>query len=124
MSISKLRLNLLRLAPVFAFSGYGIWAATVNYYAGSNNFIMAGIIQGTYAFLSTLLLKLSVLKIHAIFKSKNRVKLMTYLVSFILMLSIPITIHLNSGTQEIFYSILPGVIIGSLYLFMIVRFEL
>ena len=123
MSTAKIRTFILKLAPVWAFLAYGFWAGAVNYWAQAPHFVKAGLIQGTYAFITTLLLRLSVLAIYKKFRHTDNAIIYTYLTSFVLLISIPVLIHMTFGTQEIFYAVLPGAIIGSIYLFIIVKFE-
>lgn len=123
MSKSQLRNILLKYAPVFSFIVYGSWAAWVNYQTQSQKFISAGMIQGTYAFISTLLLEVSALKIFSILKFKYYAKLMTYIICMILMIGLPILLHFINHTEKIFYSILPGAVIGSVYLYLLLRYN-
>jgi hypothetical protein len=115
---------LLKLAPVFAFVGYGSWATWVNFTAGADNYLASGCIQGSYAFVSTLGLKITTFFIFGAVKNSAYAKLITYTISLTLMVTIPVFLHLINGTQKIFYSILPGSIIGSFYLFIIVWYEI
>ena len=123
MSKSQLRNTALKYAPVFAFLAYGSWATWVNYHAQAPNFMSAGLIQGSYAFISTLLLKIMALNIFNTLKRKQYAKTITYFLCLSLMIGIPFVIHYINHTQEIFYSILPGAIIGSVYLFLLLRYS-
>jgi predicted neutral ceramidase superfamily lipid hydrolase len=111
--------RILKLAPLFAFLGYGGWALWVNYYAGAENYFKSSIVQGSYAFISTLLTRLVVLKI----QKTTHNKLLTFVYCFGLMALIPSSIHYFIHTKEILYSILPGLIIGSFYIVLILKFE-
>lgn len=123
MSKPQLRNTALKYAPVFAFLAYGSWATWVNCQSQAQNFISAGVVQGCYAFVSTLLLEISALKIFRLFKSRSHAKLITYVLCLALMVALPILIHFLNHTHEIFYSILPGAIIGSVYLFLLLRYN-
>lgn len=124
MSIQKTRTFLLKLAPIFAFLVYGTWAALVNYWDSSEQFIKAGLIQGSYAFTTTLLLKISVMNIYKKFYATDYAMIYTYVVSFTLLVTIPVMIHYFFDTKAIFYAILPGTIIGSVYLMLILKYEI
>jgi hypothetical protein len=123
VSKSQLRNSALKYAPVFAFLAYGSWATWVNYQSQAHDFISAGIIQGSYAFISTLLLEKSALKIFRLVKSKKHAKFITYLACITLMIGLPALIHYFNHTEEIFYSVLPGAIIGSVYLYLLLRYN-
>ncbi len=124
MSIQKIRTFILKLAPILAFLVYGSWAGLVNYWDSSEQFIKAGLIQGSYAFTTTLLLKISVMNIYRKFNDTDFAMMYTYVVSFILLITIPVTIHYIFDTKAIFYAILPGTIIGSIYLMLILKYEI
>jgi hypothetical protein len=121
--LQKIKITLLKFAPLLAFLVYGTWATFVNYWAHADNFILSGIAQGSYAFATTYLLKLSVLKIYQKLQQTRLALLYTFASSFILLVSIPTLIHLLANTKEIFYSILPGAIIGGVYLMLILKYE-
>ena len=123
MSSSSIKTRLLKFAPLFAFLGYGSWASAVNYWSQSSNFFISGLIQAIYALIATLILRLTVLKLHQQFRSSNKATCYTFLISFILLVSIPATIHYIFATKEILYSILPGAIIGGIYLILILKYE-
>ena len=124
MSPQKYKSKILKFAPVFAFLGYGSWASEVNYWSQSHSFLVSGVIQGLYAFTVTLILRLTVLKIHQQFQSPIKALFYTFIISFILMVSIPAIFHYIFATKEIFYSILPGAIIGGIYLILILKYEI
>ena len=123
MSLQKIKITLLKFAPLLAFLVYGTWATFVNYWANADNFILSGIIQGSYAFATTYLLKLSVLMIYKKLHQSRLAQIYTFTASFVLLVSVPILIHLLANTKEIFYSILPGAIIGGIYLMLILKYE-
>lgn len=131
---------LIRFSPVIAFLGYGSWATYVNYEPDSDFFILSGIIQGVYAFVSTLFLKWAILLIFHQFNryqenhhydthsQKNdqsivkwRAQICTYIISLVLLIFIPVGIHLLSGTVHVVAAIAPGVLIGSVYVALILR---
>lgn len=123
MSSQKINAQILSLAPLWALLGYGIWSAAINYYHHADNYLLSGLVQGSYAFITTLVLRFFVLKLYTSLRYNVYAKLVTYGFSFILMVIIPATIHYIIGTKEIFYSILPGAIMGAIYLLIILKYE-
>jgi hypothetical protein len=123
MSSQKFKTHILKLAPLWALLGYGTWSAVINYYYHADNFLLSGLAQGSYAFITTLILRLTVLRLYKSLHKNLHAKLFTYALSFALMVIIPFVIHFLIDTQEIFYSILPGAIMGGIYLYMILKFE-
>ena len=121
MSKSQLSNTALKYAPIFAFLAYGGWSTWVNHQSQAQNFISSGLIQGSYAFISTLLLEISALKIFSFFKPRQHAKFITYVLCFLLMIGLPVLLHGLNHTHEIFYSILPGAIIGSVYLYLLLK---
>lgn len=96
--------------------GYGLWAIFANFEHGAHAWAMAGAVQAIYAFVATM----SVSKVaHWIFlKYECGIKGVTmgFLASFVVMLSIPLAVHNFAGTPDVLETILPGLIIGSIYL--------
>jgi hypothetical protein len=104
------------LAALAAALGYGCWAGYANYEHGQSAWVMAAGVQGAYAFLSTLSISHVA---HRTFLRHNRgIRgiLVGFGMSFALMLAIPIVVHHLAGTPDIWQTILPGLIWGSIYL--------
>ena len=104
------------LSALAAGIGYGAWAIFANYEHGTNAWAMAGTVQALYAFASTLLI--THVAQWAFLKCKGgRTGIAAGLtVSFIIMLATPLAIHKIAGTPNIWQTILPGLIWGSIYL--------
>lgn len=96
--------------------GYGGWAVYANSDHSMNMAISAGVIQGTYAFLSTILITIVAQKAYEKTKCGMRGICVGFLISFIVMLAIPLSIHNYFGTPNIWQTITPGLIWGSIYL--------
>ena len=124
MPKNNLKSQLLKFAPVFAFLGYGSWALLVNYMAESDKFITSGLIQGGFAFIATFFVRIFSIKLHQLFIDFKYTKLMTFLVVLTVMTLIPTILHLVNGTEKIFYSVLPGMIMGGIYQIIILKIEI
>lgn len=104
------------LSASAAAIGYGGWAVFANSDHGLHIAISAGVIQGTYAFLTTLLITIVAQKIYQKTKCGIRGVLTGFFVSFLVMLAIPLGVHNYFGTPNIWQTITPGLIWGSIYL--------
>lgn len=105
------------LTAVIAGLGYGGWAFFANMGHGIHAGIMAGLVQGIYAFFSTL--SVTYIAHWAFHKYDCGIRgiLAGFFSSFLLMLLIPTIVHNLIMTPNILKTILPGLIWGSLYLF-------
>ena len=95
---------------------YGGWAIFANFEHGRSAWLMAGIIQGIYAFGSTLAITVVAYWAYIRIGSGIQGILCSFGLSFLVMLSIPVSIHTVAGTPDILQTILPGLIWGSGYL--------
>lgn len=77
---------------------------------------MAAGVQGAYAFLSTLSITHVARRTFLRHNRGIRGVLIGYGMSFVLMLAIPLVVHNLAGTPDIWQTILPGLIWGSIYL--------
>jgi hypothetical protein len=104
------------LTAVAAGLGYGGWAVYANYEHGMHAWAMAGGIQAVYAFFSTYCI--THVARWAFVKYDCGVKgiLAGFAMSFIIMLAIPLSVHNFFATPDIWQTILPGLIWGSIYL--------
>ena len=104
------------LTAIAAALGYGGWAVFVNFEHGMHSWLMAGIVQGAYAFVSTL--SITHIARWVFLKCKCAFKGITtgFIVSFIVMVAIPLVVHHFAGTPDVWQTILPGLIWGSIYL--------
>jgi hypothetical protein len=115
MTKNKTQLSAL-LAATAAAIIYGGWAIYANFEHGAHAWGMAGIVQATYAFVSTLTITHIA---HWVFLKSNgglRGVITGFIASFIVMAAIPVTIHNIAATPDILQTILPGLIWGSGYL--------
>ena len=104
------------LTAIAAAIGYGGWAVYANSDHGVHAFIIAGLVQATYAFFSTFFITHVAQRTFVKYDCGVRGVLAGFGASFVVMLAIPITVHNIMGTPEILHTILPGLIWGSIYL--------
>ena len=104
------------LAALAAALGYGGWAVYVNYAHGMQAWAMAGALQGAYAFASTLSITHIARWVFFRYGCAYRGITAGFVASFIVMLAIPMMVHTVAGTPELWHTILPGLIWGSVYL--------
>lgn len=104
------------MTALFAAVGYGLWAVFANFEYGAHAWAMAGGVQAVYAFCATL----SVTKVaqYIFLKCKCGVRgiCLGFVASFIVMLAIPFGVHSVAGTPDLWETILPGLVLGSVYL--------
>jgi hypothetical protein len=104
------------LAPWLAAAVYGAWAGFSNWSAPSASaWIIAAIVQGTFAFVSTLLLTKMVVFLLQ-WKTSTLAWWQVYLLCSAVLLFVPSFLHFIAGTPHIIHSILPGAVIGHVYL--------
>jgi hypothetical protein len=96
--------------------GYGGWAIYANYEHGIHAWMMAGAVQAIYAFISTLSITHIARKVFIKYDCGVRGVMAGFIASFIVMLAIPLLVHSFFGTPNIWQTILPGLIWGSIYL--------
>lgn len=95
---------------------YGGWAVYANFEYSSRTWEMAGIVQGVYAFFSTLSITHVARAVHIKYGSNVRSLVAGFVMSFTIMLCIPLAIHHIVGTRDIWQTILPGLVWGNMYL--------
>ena len=100
---------------VLAALGYGGWAFFANFDTSASAAWRASILQGCYAFGSTLLLNTAVRTISRKLGGGPRGKTIAYICGLIIIVSIPLAIHSVAQTPNILLTIAPGVIWGSIY---------
>jgi hypothetical protein len=86
--------------------------------------LRAGVGQGVYAFVSTWLVTATAQQLLARLGYHPRGLLLSFLITFGLMLSIPLLLHTLLQTVDIWEAILPGLIWGSGYIVLILRLDL
>jgi len=104
------------LTALAAAIGYGGWAVFANFEHGMHAWMMAGVIQGAYAFVSTL--SITHIARWVFLKCNCAIKgiITGFIASFIVMLALPLGVHSIAGTPDLWQTILPGLIWGSIYL--------
>ncbi|MGH1376828.1 MAG: hypothetical protein ACRBCK_10835 [Alphaproteobacteria bacterium] len=96
--------------------GYGSWAVFANFEHGTHAWLMAGIVQAVYAFISTLSITHVARWTFIRYKCGIKGIITGFGMSFVVMLAIPLSVHNFFGTPDIWQTILPGLIWGSIYL--------
>ncbi|MDO6763226.1 hypothetical protein [Agarivorans sp. 1_MG-2023] len=95
---------------------YGAWAAFVNSEHGNAVALKAGLVQGSYAFVSTWLISFIAKWMLLRWGFSQTVRWSAMSVSWLVMLAIPVVLHTWQKTPDLVEAILPGLAIGSLYL--------
>ncbi len=103
------------MAPLLAALVFGGWAAFVNREYGPIVTLRSGMGQATYALFSTWIVSRTVVNVFSFAGRGVQGVLCSFVVSFLLMISIPLAIHYALATPEIFNAILPGIVWGSGY---------
>lgn len=115
---SPLRALLKWVAPIAAFLVYGGWSFWINR-SNANGAAIAGILQGSYAVLSTVALRLGVEALDRQLAQRQFGKSATWGISVVVLMLLPASLHWIAGTVEILLSILPGLVVGSGYVALI-----
>ncbi len=95
---------------------YGAWAVYANFEHGQHAWVVAGVVQAIYAFISTLTVTIAA---SWMYKKCGRGWCGVFIgfsFSFLIMLAIPVMVHNFASTPDILETILPGLIWGSGYL--------
>jgi len=108
--------RLLGFAPLLAALVFGSWAAFVNSEYGLYVAMRSGIGQGTYALFSTWIVSRTAGAVFSFTGNGAQSVLLSFVASFLVMVSIPLTIHHALGTPEVLDAILPGILWGSGYI--------
>lgn len=96
---------------IAAFFIYGAWA----YGANNVGAVKSAMAQGSMSFANTLVLALYLEVVHRI--ASGLKQLIAYVFAlFLSVVGIQVLIHYTVGTQNIFLTILPGMIIGTIYI--------
>ena len=106
----------LDFAPLLAALVFGGWAAFVNREYGPVVTIRSGMGQAVYALFSTWIVSRTAVRTFSIAGRGAQGVFWGFVVSFMVMISIPLTIHYALATPEIFNAILPGIVWGSGYI--------
>ena len=103
------------LCSVAALIGYGGWAVFANYGFSVTAAWRAGCVQGIYASTSTLLLALAIRNIYFFMGSGHRGKLIAFAAGIVIIISLPTLLNTVAQTPHVIKTILPGALIGSVY---------
>lgn len=101
---------------LLAAIGYGCWAGWVNSEYGYHIALKTGLIQGSYAFISTAIVTFIAQTVLNHFNASRKSRWLALFTSWSVMLAIPITLHTWQHTPDLLQAIVPGAIIGTLYL--------
>jgi hypothetical protein len=112
--LSKIRKKVFAPLPsaIIAALGYGSWTYWVQQSPQSLTAFSAAIIQAGFAFTSTLLLGSLALYCVKHLKSSQ----LSFFVCSLMLCTIPSLLHVVNQTEHILFAILPGLLIGHLYL--------
>lgn len=116
-----------RLAPWIAGLAYGGWSAFSNWEHGMQAALLAFLVQGAFAFTSTYILGRMVATTAAKcanIQSSALQLLSVFMVGSTFLWATPTILHLIAGTPNILMAMLPGLIVGHIYLFVITRNQL
>ena len=116
------------LSPVAALLFYGNWSAWLNLSESNPAWLMSGVSHGLYAFLFTLVFRGMTRKIFLrLYQAGSHYKnsqYMTFVVMSLVIMLVPVINQSLAGNVKIGMTILPGVIMGHVYLLMVLNFEL
>ncbi|MFT5421718.1 MAG: hypothetical protein ACI9D5_002476 [Candidatus Endobugula sp.] len=101
--------------PIAGFLFYGAWAGFINYAHGWESAITAGLTQGSYSFLITLVLAMVVEWLFVRLKGAPLRSFWVFLAGFLLLSSSSISANLLTGTAEILWTVLPGLTVSLVY---------
>lgn len=106
----------VRYAPILAALVFGSWAAYVNSEYGTLVLVRTGLGQGIYALFSTWIVMRTVTGVMTRMAGSPLRIFASFVAGFIVMVSIPLTIHSVLGTPEILLAIAPGVLWGCFFI--------
>ncbi len=107
-------------APIIAALVYGSWAGFSNWQYELSKVFMAALVQGSFAFAATWLLTSTVTWLMARHSETPRPILVFFQCAFLLLI-IPAGLHFLAGTPNIIQSMLPGFVIGNIYLAFLIK---
>jgi hypothetical protein len=100
---------------------YGSWAAGTNFNFGVGVATKAFLIQGCFAFISTLISGNMALYLLGIYKPLQYQRLWAFLTSMLLLFMIPFLAHTAISTPNKWWAMAPGMVIGNLYVWLLIR---
>jgi len=104
------------ISAILAMLFYGTWAAFSNFDYGYSSSKNAFVIQGSFAFFSTLLSGHLALYLIQKLKGMPQHLLLSYLIIVILLFTVPFILHSIFLTPNKLMSMAPGMIMGSAYI--------
>lgn len=111
------------VAAVLAMLVYGGWAAAVNAEHGLTIALRSGLGQGMYAFVATFVTGFLAIKTFQYFNHKKIGFILGFVFSFIIMISIPYTVHTWLETPNKWEAMSLGLVWGTLYLIWLLWME-
>lgn len=110
------------LAALAALLGYGGWSAWLNLHAGNPSWWLPGITQGSYAAVQTLAIHgLVTISYHWLRQRLRHPFGWTLLGVGLASVLLPLAIQLAVGNRRTVASILPGAVIGHVYIYALLR---
>ena len=95
---------------------YGGWAVFANFEHGQIAWLKAGLVQGVYAFVSTLTVTTVAYWMYLKTGCGRKGIGFGLALSYLIMLLIPFSVHSVAATPDRIETVLPGLIIGAVYL--------
>jgi hypothetical protein len=105
----------LWVPPITGFLFYGAWASFINTAHGWENALAAGLTQGSYSFLITLVLAIVVEWLFVRLAGTSLRSFWVFLAGFLLLSSSSVSANLLTGTPEILWTVLPGLTVSLVY---------
>ena len=109
------------LAPLLAFVFYGGWAYWVHRHLDSEQSLRAGVAQGSYAVLSTIVLRHIVLALQRHLAGRRFGHIGAFALSVAMIVLMPFTLHFILGNARTWLAIAPGVLAGTIYIAIILH---
>ncbi|MGI9286647.1 MAG: hypothetical protein ACR2P1_14775 [Pseudomonadales bacterium] len=106
------------VSGLFGFLAYGGWAFYANYAHGVDAATKAAFTQGSYSFTVTLVMTLLMESLFRLLSNPALSFCTTFFVTCTILYSSSWGINVLAGTPEILMTILPGIIIGTVYTFV------
>lgn len=101
--------------PVAGFLFYGAWALWVNSPYGWEHSVIAGLTQGSYSFTITLVLAIVIELLFVRLTGVPLRSVWVFLIGAVLLVCTSVGINVLTGTPEILWTVLPGLVISLIY---------
>lgn len=109
------------ISAMGAFLIYGAWSGWVN--RSESGFLRFALIQGSYAFCSTLFLHLLVQHLYKRWQGLRIAKSIVWIASSCCAIAIPASLHYLADNPQIAWSIAPGACASMIYAGLVLRFD-